>query len=160
MEVWLLTVTLLFYLLSTAGFVFALVSARPIVRVLAPSCLLIAFVCHAGAIAVRSFATGYIAVTNVYEAISFFACLTAGMGLLCLYKEGPHWQARVVDRKGKPEPAWAARVLQALPAARSLQPDELELGDDWVASVRAMGAQLERAGARGQLVAAALFRFS
>ncbi|MCH6561642.1 MAG: DEAD/DEAH box helicase family protein [Myxococcales bacterium] len=85
---------------------------------------------------------------------------TEGVGLLCLYKEGPRWQARVVDREGKPEPAWAERVLQALPAARSLQPDELELGDDWVTSVRAMGAQLERAGARGQLVAAALFRFS
>jgi len=86
MEVWLLTVTLLFYLLSTACFVFALVSARPIVRVLAPGCLLLAFVCHAGAIAVRSLAIGHIAVTNVYEAISFFACLTAGMGLLVQWR--------------------------------------------------------------------------
>ncbi len=85
---------------------------------------------------------------------------TAGIGLLCLYKQGPAWQAREIDREGKPEPAWAERVLQALPAARTIQPGELELGDDWVASVRAMGAQLERAGARGQLVAAALFRFS
>ena len=86
MEVWLLALTLLFYLLSTATFVVGLLSTRPVVRVLAPSCLLAAFVCHVGAITARSLAVGYFAVTDIYEALSFFACLTAGIGLLVQWR--------------------------------------------------------------------------
>ena len=86
MEVWLLTLTLLFYLLSTASFIAGLLSARPVVRMVAPSCLLAACICHAGAIAVRSVTVGYFAVTDVSEALSFFAWLTAGMGLLVQWR--------------------------------------------------------------------------
>ena len=86
MEVWLLTLTLLLYLLSTASFIVGLLSVRPVVRTVAPSCLLAACVCHAGAIAVRSLTVGYFAVTDMYEALSFFACLTAAMGLLVQWR--------------------------------------------------------------------------
>lgn len=83
-----------------------------------------------------------------------------GVGLLCLYKDGPRWQGVVVDREGKLEPAWVEKVLQALPAAKPLEPGDLGIGDDWVAAVRALSARAECAGARGHLIAAALFRFS
>lgn len=87
MEVWLLTLTLLWYLLGTASFVAKLVSVSPSwARVAAPSCLAAAVVCHAGAIAARSLSGGYFAVTNSSEALSFFACLTAGLGLLVQWR--------------------------------------------------------------------------
>lgn len=82
MEILLLKIALFFYLLSTAAFVFSLLSARPLPRPLAPALLLGAFLTHAGAIAARSFAAGYIAVTNFYEAVSFFTCLMTGVCLL------------------------------------------------------------------------------
>jgi ABC-type transport system involved in cytochrome c biogenesis permease subunit len=81
MEILLLKATLVFYLLSTAAFILPLISTRAIPRALGPGLLLAAFVCHASAIVIRSAAAGYIAVTNFYEAVSLFACLTAG---LCL----------------------------------------------------------------------------
>lgn len=83
-----------------------------------------------------------------------------GAGLICLYKEGSAWHAVVVDREGKRQPSWAEKVLQALPAAVSLQPSDLQLKGDWPAGVRALREQAERTGASGQLVAAAFFRFS
>jgi len=82
MELSLLKIALFFYLLSTATFVFSLLSTRPLPRPLAPALLLGAFLAHAGAIAARSVAAGYIAVTSFYEAVSFFACLMSGLCLL------------------------------------------------------------------------------
>jgi len=82
MEILLLTVTLVLYLLSTVAFILPLISTRAFSRALGPGLLLAAFVCHASAIAIRSVAAGYIAVTNFYEAVSFFACLTVGLCLL------------------------------------------------------------------------------
>ncbi len=86
MEVGLLVLALVCYLLSTAAFVIGLFTSGPVARVFAPICLLMAFLCHAAAIAARSYIVGYFAVTDVYEATSFFACLTAGIGLLVQYR--------------------------------------------------------------------------
>lgn len=82
MEIPLLQAALLFYLLSTAAFMLPLLSSRVFPRALAPTLLFAAFVSHVGAIAARSLAAGYIAVIDSYEALSFFACLTAGVCLL------------------------------------------------------------------------------
>ncbi len=82
MEVILLKIALLFYLLSTGAFLLPLLSRRVVPGVVGPGLLLAAFLSHAGAIAVRSLAVGYIAVTNSHEAVSFFACLIAGLCLL------------------------------------------------------------------------------
>ncbi|MGH7966982.1 MAG: hypothetical protein ACRERD_35030, partial [Candidatus Binatia bacterium] len=82
MEISLLKAALLLYLLSTTGFILSLLSARAFFRVLAPALLLATFVVHAGAIAARSLAAGYIAVTDFYEALSFFAWLMTGICLL------------------------------------------------------------------------------
>ena len=81
MEILLLKAALLFYLLSTVAFISQLTS-RAIPRTLAPPLLFAAFVAHAGAIAARSLAAGYIAVIDSYEALSFFACLMTGVCLL------------------------------------------------------------------------------
>src|SRR3982074_491018 len=81
MEILLLKAALLFYLLSTVAFV-SLLTSQALPRKLAPTLLFIAFVAHAGAIATRSLAAGYIAVIDSYEALSFFACLMTGVCLL------------------------------------------------------------------------------
>jgi cytochrome c-type biogenesis protein CcsB len=81
MEIFLLKIALLFYFFSTSAFILPLLSSRTVPRALAPALLWTAFVSHIGAIAVRSFAAGYIAVTNFYEAVSFFACLMTGLYL-------------------------------------------------------------------------------
>lgn len=86
MEIWLLQAALLFYLLSTVGFVLALLSEHAFFRTLAPLLLLGAFILHVGAITARSVDAGYIAVTNFYEAVSFFACLTTGICLLVQWR--------------------------------------------------------------------------
>jgi cytochrome c-type biogenesis protein CcsB len=82
MELPLLKLALLAYLLSTAAFIFSLLSTKPLPRTLAPALLFGAFLAHAGAIAARSAAAGYIAVTDFYEAVSFFTCLMTGVCLL------------------------------------------------------------------------------
>ena len=82
MELILLKAALLFYLLGTVAFLLPFLSSRALPRWLGPGLLLAAFSCHAGAILSRSVTAGYIAVTNFYEALSFFACLTAGLCLL------------------------------------------------------------------------------
>src|SRR4030095_5923977 len=82
MELILLKAALLFYLLSTVAFLLPFLSGRALPRWLGPGLLLAAFSCHAGGILSRSAAAGYIAVTNFYEAVSLFACLTAGLCLL------------------------------------------------------------------------------
>ena len=79
MEVALLKAALFFYLLSTGAFLLPLLSKRVVPRTIGPGLLIAAFLSHASAIAVRSLAVGYIAVTNSHEAVSFFACLIAGL---------------------------------------------------------------------------------
>jgi cytochrome c-type biogenesis protein CcsB len=81
MEILLLKAALLFYLLSTLAFISQLTS-QAVPRPLAPILLFVAFVAHTGAIAARSWAAGYIAVIDSYEALSFFACLMTGVCLL------------------------------------------------------------------------------
>ncbi len=82
MEILLLKAALLFYLLSTIAFTLTLLSSQTVPRPLASTLLFVAFTAHAGAIAARSLAAGYIAVIDSYEALSFFACLMTGVCLL------------------------------------------------------------------------------
>jgi cytochrome c-type biogenesis protein CcsB len=82
MEIIFLQIAVCFYLLSTAAFLLPFVSTRAFPRLLAPTLLLIAFGAHTSAITARSLAAGYIAVVDSYEALSLFACLTAGVCLL------------------------------------------------------------------------------
>lgn len=86
MEIVLLAFALIAYLLSTAIFLLALLSTRAIFQRLAPVLLLLAFIAHAGAIATRSLSVGYIAVTSLYEAVSFFTWLTTGLFLLVQWR--------------------------------------------------------------------------
>jgi ATP-dependent helicase HepA len=83
-----------------------------------------------------------------------------GFGLLCVYKEGPQWQAIVVDDTGKLAPGWVEKALAALPGARQLEPATLGRDEVWTAGVRKLGAVADEAGIPGRLVAAALLRFS
>lgn len=82
MELILLEAALLLYLLSTGAFLLPFLSRRAVPRGLGSGLLLLAALCHMGAILTRSLTAGYIAVTNSYEAMSFFAFLTAGLCLL------------------------------------------------------------------------------
>src|SRR5262245_11801881 len=86
MEIVCLKIAIACYLLSTVAFLLPLLTSRTIPRALAPALLLTAFVAHAGSIAARSLAAGYIAVIDSYEALSFFACLTAGVYLLAQFR--------------------------------------------------------------------------
>ncbi|MGE0821448.1 MAG: c-type cytochrome biogenesis protein CcsB [Candidatus Binatia bacterium] len=82
MEIFLLQAALLFYLLSTGAFLLPILSTRIIPRTVGPGLLFVAFVFHTSAILLRSWSAGYIAVTNLYEGVSFLACLTTGLCLL------------------------------------------------------------------------------
>ena len=82
MELFLLNAALVFYLLSTGAFLLPFLFRRVVPQWLGPGLLLIAFSCHTGAILGRSLTAGYIAVTNFYEAMSFFAWL---MAALCVF---------------------------------------------------------------------------
>jgi cytochrome c-type biogenesis protein CcsB len=82
MEIPLLKITLACYVLSTVAFLLPLLSSHALPRALAPVLLCVAFVAHVGSIIARSLSAGYIAVIDSYEALSFFACLTAGVCLL------------------------------------------------------------------------------
>ena len=86
MEIVLLTSALVFYLLSTVGFLLALVSPQQFFGRIAPGLLLVACAAHGGAIMVRSLSVGYIAVTNPYEAVSFFTWMTSGLFLLVQWR--------------------------------------------------------------------------
>ena len=86
MEITLLILALIAYLLSTGAFLLALLSRQEMFQRLAPVLLLLAFITHAGAIAARSLSVGYIAVTSLYEAVSFFTWLTTGLFLLVQWR--------------------------------------------------------------------------
>jgi len=82
MEITLLKIAVGCYLLSTAVFLWPLVTTRALPQALAPALLLAAFVAHLGSILTRSVSAGYIAVVDFYETLSFFSCLMAGVCLL------------------------------------------------------------------------------
>ena len=81
MELLLLKVALVAYLLAVGALALHLLIAHPGPRMLGLGVLSAAFVAHGGAIMVRSFTGGYIAVTTDYEALSFFAWLIVGVYL-------------------------------------------------------------------------------
>lgn len=100
MEILLLTSALGFYLLSTVGFLLALLSPQQNFRRVAPGLLLVACAAHAGAIGARSLSVGYIAVTSPYEAVSFFTWMTSGLFLLVQWRSSLRVLGAVVSPIG------------------------------------------------------------
>ena len=82
METVFLKVALAAYLLGTVSFVVNVVRPQAGLRRLCPLLLLGGFAAHLAAILSRWHAAGYFAVTNFYEGLSLFACLTVGLYLL------------------------------------------------------------------------------
>lgn len=82
MDLALKVTALVAYLAASAGFALYLVTLREESRRLATWLLAAAFAVHGVAIAVRSIASGYVAVTTDYEALSFFAWLVVGVYLV------------------------------------------------------------------------------
>lgn len=81
MDLLLLKLAIAAYLAAAVGFSMHLLSLRPIARLAGTIGLGTAFAAHGASIVLRSFAAGYPAVTTEYEALSFFAWLTAGVYL-------------------------------------------------------------------------------
>jgi ATP-dependent helicase HepA len=83
-----------------------------------------------------------------------------GSGLLCIYKEGPRWHARVLDTRGTPRPELADAIVEGLADAKPAKPEDWGLAARWKDGIEALGrrmAELAPEGAR--LEAAAFFRF-
>ena len=83
------------------------------------------------------------------------ASFREGGGLLGFFKEGAAWHAAVVDLSGRARREWVKPLLEALPHARAVRPDQWGLGPSAADALRALGERLQ---APGTLVAAALFR--
>jgi cytochrome c-type biogenesis protein CcsB len=73
MDTALLTVATLCYGVGTAGYLIYLFRDRHSIHRLAAGLLLLGALCHAGAIALQSFAEGHLAVASPTQALSFFA---------------------------------------------------------------------------------------
>jgi len=81
MELLLLKLALVAYIVAAGILGLHLLVLHPAPRVIGLTVLLAGFVAHGGAIAARSAAGGYVAVTTEYEALSFWAWLTVGVYL-------------------------------------------------------------------------------
>jgi ATP-dependent helicase HepA len=81
-------------------------------------------------------------------------------GLLCVYKEGPTWQAVAVDTEAQLAPELAKKVLAFLPRARPIAPAQLGYDEGWAEKLRRLGGVAQNLEMPGRLVAAALFRLS
>ncbi|MBI4487472.1 MAG: cytochrome c biogenesis protein CcsA [Deltaproteobacteria bacterium] len=86
MDVTLLKVTAVFYLLGTGSFIVYLVLLRDFFSRLSPLILLSGFLVHTSALGVHFFYTGYPAVTQFREALSFYSWLMVGVYLLVQFK--------------------------------------------------------------------------
>jgi ATP-dependent helicase HepA len=83
-----------------------------------------------------------------------------GAGLLCVFKDGPDWQALVFDTKGEPRPEWVPKLLEALGRAKPAKPEELGLDARAADGIRELGSMCElEAPESAVLEAAAFFRF-
>jgi len=81
-----------------------------------------------------------------------------GIGLLCVYRDGPAWSAVAVDRKGQLRPDWATAVLEGLPRARPLRAPAHS--ERWSEEILALGEVVRRAGSGGRLDATVWFRLT
>jgi hypothetical protein len=69
---------------------------------------------------------------------------TKGLALLALYKDGPTFEAVVVDAAGRLRPDWAA-VLSARPLRTRRLPPGLLRQPGWEPAIRRMAASLDPA---------------
>jgi ATP-dependent helicase HepA len=67
-----------------------------------------------------------------------------GLGLLALYKDGPAFEAVVVDASGRPRPEWAG-ALRRRPLRTRHPPNALLREPAWAATIRRMAARLDPA---------------
>jgi ATP-dependent helicase HepA len=67
-----------------------------------------------------------------------------GLGLLALYKDGPSFEAVVVDEAGQPRASWAA-ALTKRPLRTRRVPVEKTQDPEWRAAIRKLGAFLDPA---------------
>jgi ATP-dependent helicase HepA len=69
-----------------------------------------------------------------------------GLGLLAIYKDGPTFEAVVVDGAGRPRPDWAAPFRDRSLRTRRVAPErlhELVHAPDWASTVRRLGSFLD-----------------
>jgi ATP-dependent helicase HepA len=69
-----------------------------------------------------------------------------GLGLLAVYKDGPKFEAIVVDGAGRPRPDWAAPFGLRPLRTRRVGPErlhELVRAPEWASTVRRLGAFLD-----------------
>ncbi len=86
MDLTLLKITAGFYLLATGSFIVYLILLKSFFSRLSPLLLLGGFIIHTAALAVHFFQTGYPAVTEFREALSFYSWLMVGAFLLVQLK--------------------------------------------------------------------------
>lgn len=86
MDVTLLKVTALFYLLATGSFIVYVFLLKDFLSRLSPLILLAGFLLHTLALGFHSFQTGFPAVTEFREALSFYSWLMVGVYLLVQLK--------------------------------------------------------------------------
>lgn len=86
MDVTLLKATAFFYLLGTGSFIVYLVLLREFFSRISPLILLAGFLVHTAALGIHFFSTGYLAVTQFHEALSFYSWLMMALYLLVQLK--------------------------------------------------------------------------
>ena len=74
--------------------------------------------------------------------LSFAIGRERGFGLLALYKDGPVFEAVVVDEDGRQRPQWAA-ALSRRPLKTRRVSSQRAHGPDWAATIRRIGARLD-----------------
>lgn len=89
MDVALLKITALVYLAATGSFIVYLVLPKDFLSRLSPILLLCGFIIHTSALGVHFFQTGYPAITQFREALSFYSWLMVGAYLLVQVKYHP-----------------------------------------------------------------------
>jgi hypothetical protein len=82
-----------------------------------------------------------------------------GVGLFCAYRQGSGWQPIVVDGRGELRPDWAPKILDALPRARSVKPDEWKRNELWADAIRDLGDVASSSGVEGNLDCALFFKW-
>jgi len=88
--------------------------------------------------------------------------LVSDPGLLCIYKEGPEWSARVLDARGRLQPEWCESLLTELPKLRKLDVSALkanpEARERFGVALRELAERIHTPEEARHLVAAAFFR--
>jgi ATP-dependent helicase HepA len=78
------------------------------------------------------------------SSLRFAGAETGGLGLLALYRDGPGFEALVLDPQGRPRPDWAVALVReplrgSVPTLSGLEPEQ------WSAEIRRLGAALPAA---------------